>query len=114
MHQSKSKSAFLAVRVTAETRAEFHSKASKYGQPSDVLREIIDAFVTDRIVITKPPVTHKHMFHLEEVLHKHLLFSLFFYFSFYPPIIGYKLKFCRIFFIDIIKSVVKMLLYYLM
>lgn len=59
MHQSKSKSAFLTVRVTAETRAEFHSKASKFGQPSDVLREIIDAFVTDRIVITKPPVTHK-------------------------------------------------------
>ena len=59
MHQSKSKSAFLAVRVTAETRAEFHSKASKYGQPSDVLRGN-NRYVRDRPYRNhQAPVTHK-------------------------------------------------------
>lgn len=52
---SKPKSAFMTVRVTDKTRTKFHAKASKIGTPSDVLRELIDAFVEDRVKL-QPPV----------------------------------------------------------
>ncbi len=52
----KSKSAYLSARVTDKTRIKFHAKASRFSTPSDVLRELIDAFVEDRVTIN-PPVT---------------------------------------------------------
>ena len=58
MTSPKSKSAFMTVRVTDKTRTKFHAKASKYGQPSDVLRELIEAFLEDRLSIV-PPVNRK-------------------------------------------------------
>lgn len=58
MTASKLKSKFLVVRVTDKTRTKFHAKAQKFGQPSDVLREIVEAFIEDRLVI-QPPVTVK-------------------------------------------------------
>lgn len=58
MTASKLKSKFLVVRVTDKTRTKFHTKAQKFGQPSDVLREIIQAFIDDRLII-QPPVTVK-------------------------------------------------------
>ena len=51
----KQKSCQLSVRVTEQTRDEFIAKATQYGLFSEVLRELIDAFVEDRITI-KPPV----------------------------------------------------------
>jgi hypothetical protein len=51
----KSKSAYLSARVTDKTRIKFHAKASRFSTPSDVLRELIDAFVEDRVTI-HPPV----------------------------------------------------------
>jgi hypothetical protein len=39
-------------------RSKFHAKAQKYGVPSDVLREFIEAFLDDRLVI-RPPVTRE-------------------------------------------------------
>jgi hypothetical protein len=53
-----SKTKFLTVRVLPESHKKFHVKARKYGQPSDVLRELIEAFNEDRLVI-QPPVTRK-------------------------------------------------------
>jgi predicted DNA-binding protein len=53
-----SKSVFLTVRVAGSTRTKFHAKARKYGQPSSVLREIIEAFIEDRLSII-PPVNRK-------------------------------------------------------
>ena len=50
-----SKSAFMTVRVTDMTRAKFHAKAQKIGKPSEVHREIVEAFVQDRLTI-QPPV----------------------------------------------------------
>ena len=50
------KSAYLTVRVSDKTRTRFHVKARKFGTPSEVLRELIDAFVEDRVTIN-PPVT---------------------------------------------------------
>ena len=55
---TKSKSKFLTVRVSPDSHKKFHTKVRKYGQPSDVLREIIEAFIDDRLVI-QPPVTRK-------------------------------------------------------
>ena len=50
------KSAYLTVRLTDKTRTKFHAKARKFGTPSEVLRELIDAFIEDRVTI-QPPVT---------------------------------------------------------
>ncbi len=49
------KSAFMTVRVTDTIRAKFHAKAQKIGTPSEVHREIVEAFVEDRLTI-QPPV----------------------------------------------------------
>lgn len=50
----KPKTSFLTVRVTDQTRIKFCDKAKQYGQPSEVLREIVDAFVEDRVKIIHP------------------------------------------------------------
>lgn len=54
------KSAFMTVRVTDTTRAKFHVKARKLGTPSEVHREIVEAFVEDRLTI-QPPVIRNPM-----------------------------------------------------
>lgn len=53
---SKPKSAFMTVRVTDKTRTQFHEKAQKIGTPSEVHREIVEAFVEDRLVIQAPVI----------------------------------------------------------
>jgi predicted DNA-binding protein len=44
-------STFLSVRVSPETRQKFHDKAAEIGNSSDLLREIVEAFIEDRLVI---------------------------------------------------------------
>ncbi len=61
----KSKTKFLATRVTPEDHKAFGSKAQKYGKPSDILRELVKAFTDDRMTI-KPPVTSKEGFFTHE------------------------------------------------
>jgi hypothetical protein len=46
---------YLTVRVTDERKTEFHKKAKRYGKPSDVLREIVEAFIDGRLVIKPDP-----------------------------------------------------------
>lgn len=46
---------FLTVRVSGKVHTAFHRKAERYGKPSDILREIIDAFLDDRLVIQPNP-----------------------------------------------------------
>lgn len=46
----------LTARVTRETREKFFAKASSYGNPSEVLRELVTAFNDDRLSI-QPPTT---------------------------------------------------------
>jgi len=65
MTVSKLKSKFLVVRVTDKTRTKFHTKAQKYGQPSDVLREIIEAFNDDRLIV-QPPVNVKESLYVRK------------------------------------------------
>ena len=52
---SQTKSAYLTVRVPINTRTKFHVKSRKFGTPSEILRELVDAFIEDRIAI-QPPV----------------------------------------------------------
>ena len=52
------KSAYLSVRVPDKTHTRFHAKAKKFGTPSEVLRELIDAFIEERVTI-QPPVIRK-------------------------------------------------------
>ena len=49
---------FLTVRLTPNDHKAFHRKADRFGKPSDVLREIVQAFNSDRLVI-QPPVIEK-------------------------------------------------------
>lgn len=45
---------FLATRVSPDMRSDFIKKANRFGGPSDVLRELISAFVEDRLTINPP------------------------------------------------------------
>lgn len=43
---------FLTIRVSKEFRKELNKKAKRYGKPSDVIRQILEAFVEDRVQLT--------------------------------------------------------------
>lgn len=58
MSLNQSKSASLSVRLPTKTRTKFIVKSKDYGTPSEVLRELVDAFVEERMAI-QPPVTRK-------------------------------------------------------
>lgn len=49
------KDKFITLRVSPDTHKEFMEKAHKYGRPSQVLHDIVDAFLDDRLVIKKDP-----------------------------------------------------------
>lgn len=42
----------VATRVTAHIHKKFHAKAGRLGRPSDVLREMIEAFIDERLTVT--------------------------------------------------------------
>ena len=52
------KSAHLTTRVSPRVRQKFIAKAEKYGLHTEVLRELVEAFIEDRLTI-QPPVTRK-------------------------------------------------------
>ena len=51
----KAKGKNLAVRLTEAQHTAFHRKARKYGTTSEVLRELIQAFLDERMVIKPDP-----------------------------------------------------------
>lgn len=53
-----SKSKFLTVRLQPPVFTAFRAKAKRYGNVSDVLRELVEAFTQDRLTI-RPPQTPK-------------------------------------------------------
>lgn len=61
---TKLKTKFLSTRVTPETHKKFHVKSKKFGQPTQVLRDIIEAFNDERLTI-QPPVTRKESIYHE-------------------------------------------------
>ena len=56
MATKKSKDHQLAVRITPATRLIFINKSAEFGGTSLVLRELIEAFVEDRVVIKQPSI----------------------------------------------------------
>ena len=53
---TKPRSSYITVRVTDVVRSKFHGKSDELGpSPSEVLRELIDAFIEDRVIL-KPSV----------------------------------------------------------
>lgn len=48
-------STHITLRVSPELRSNFRDRAIRYGRPSDVLREIIEAFTEGRLVIEPNP-----------------------------------------------------------
>lgn len=45
----------MTLRVNQRVRTAFNRKAERYGKPSDVLRELIEAFLDDRLIIQPNP-----------------------------------------------------------
>jgi len=45
---------YLTTRVTAKQRQQFVEKAERFGKPSEVLRDIIVAFIENRLIVTQP------------------------------------------------------------
>lgn len=43
----------ISIRVSKKLRNQFYQKAARFGQPTDILRQILTAFVEDRIKIIK-------------------------------------------------------------
>ena len=56
--------AHLTVRVPARVRIAFIDKAKRFDQPSTVLRELVEAFIEDRLTI-KPPANRKESLYHE-------------------------------------------------
>ena len=54
MATKKTKETSLAVRLNPETRREFINQAAKYGGTSYVLRELVIAFVENRVELAAP------------------------------------------------------------
>lgn len=52
------KTKFLSVRLTPQDQRTFLRKSKKYGKPSDLLRELVQAFNEDRLTVL-PPVNPK-------------------------------------------------------
>ncbi len=58
MPRRSTQNAYLTMRVSKALKKSFTIKAEKHGRMTDVLRELMTAFVEDRVVI-QPPVNPK-------------------------------------------------------
>ena len=54
MSERQPKSYAIYLRVTEETKRRLYEVASQYGDPPDVIREVIEAFIDGRVTITPP------------------------------------------------------------
>ena len=55
MQTPKTLNCYMTLRVTQRVRTAFHRKAERFGKSSDVMRELIEAFLDDRLVIKPNP-----------------------------------------------------------
>lgn len=63
MPKHQTKSVFLTVRLTPQERKQFGVKADSYGGPTYVIREIVKAFIDDRLTI-KPDPDKRSLYHV--------------------------------------------------
>lgn len=54
MSEHKPKSEAIYLRVTPETKRRFSEVASRFGTPSEVLRELVNAFIEGRVTVMPP------------------------------------------------------------
>lgn len=62
---SEPKDAILSVRCRPGTREAFIEKAKRFGGHNWVLRELIDAFIEDRVRVEKPANDPKEEFYVD-------------------------------------------------
>jgi hypothetical protein len=55
----KTKQTFLTVRLTRDAHQAFRAKATRFGGPSEVLRELVMAFLEDRLTVQPPTENRK-------------------------------------------------------
>ena len=55
---------FLTVRLPQQTHIEFRAKAARYGGVSGVLRELVAAFIEDRLTIQPPKQQKESLYHV--------------------------------------------------
>lgn len=55
---------FLTVRLTPQERAAFSRKAESYGGPTYVMREMVHAFMENRLTITPPSTVKESLYHV--------------------------------------------------
>lgn len=55
---------FISVRVAPRVHHAFHKKAFEFGRSSDLLREFIEAFLDDRLVI-QPKPNQRNLYHVD-------------------------------------------------
>lgn len=53
---TKPRTKFLTVRIKPADHKKFHDKATRYGGVSEVLREMIEAFMDDRLSVKPNPL----------------------------------------------------------
>ena len=58
---------FLTVRLQQQTHQAFRVKAEKYGGISEVLRELVEAFLEDRLSITPPANPKKESLYVTRI-----------------------------------------------
>ena len=59
----KNYTAFLTVRIDKDTAEAFRTKAKEFGGTSEVLREVVTAFIDDRMTV-QPNPNRKTIFNL--------------------------------------------------
>lgn len=57
----------LNARVTKNEKTSFIEKASRYGNPSEVLRELVNAFIEDRLEIKPPSPSKKELLYVPRI-----------------------------------------------
>ena len=62
MLKPKTLDKYIAIRINARTHKAFFRKATEFGKPSEVLRELVIAFCEDRVTVS-PPSTHRSIYH---------------------------------------------------
>lgn len=58
------KSKFLSLRVTPKTHKAFSTKAKQFGGTSEVLDELVTAFIEDRVTVNPPATPKKVIYHV--------------------------------------------------
>jgi hypothetical protein len=65
MNKSKDpKTSVIYLRVTADMNRRFKAAASRYGYPSDVLRDLIRGFIEGRVTVNPPLTKKESLYHV--------------------------------------------------